>query len=271
VRHTILKAITRIFVTVLLLLSIESFSQFDNLGINSAWNKGSIDLATGKKLTGFIQNNEKLHLIRFKPSLSNDENTKLINEQDIALMEYYDSQTETTRKFASISYKAQTLPESFTGKKKALDLKNGDIEGVSLFEILMEYKQFAALGRITKVDVAKRTTRANALSAMDTKNDWVVTKKVGLEYYEEFYFFNDEGRLTPVLILNYLERDKENFLLKNNKPENLKPNLNRSALKRHMEQYWNQVEEYLDQNDLSMKVKNDFLSLLEYYKDLESQ
>ena len=260
----------KIFVLVFMVLSVAGYCQFDNLGINTAWNKGSINLTNGEKLTGFIQNNEQLHLIRYKPSLSNDDGSRLINEQGIALMEYYDLQTKTTRKFASISYKAQSLPESLAGKKKSFELSNRDIEGISLFEILMEYKQFAALCRVTKVDVATRTRKADVLSAIDTKNDWDVTKEVGFEYFEEFYFFNDEGRLFPVLILNYLERDKENFLYKRNY-KNYKPDLNRAIVKRHMEQYWDKVEEYLDKNDLSMKLKSDFLSLLEYYKELEGQ
>lgn len=69
-----------------------------------------------------------------------------------------------------------------------------------------------------------------------------------------------------MLILNYLERDKENFLYKK-----YKPNLNRSVIKKYMGQYWNQVEEYLDKNDLRMKEKDDFLKLLAYYKELEKQ
>lgn len=131
----------------------------------------------------------------------------------------------------------------------------------------MEYKQFAALCRVTKVDEAKRTT----IHKLTQRTDLLVTKKVGFEYYEEFYFFNDEGRLSTVLILNYLDRYREDYLLKRNKPENYKPDLNRSAVKKHMNQYWDQVEKYLDTNDLSMKVKEDFLSLLEFYKELEGQ
>lgn len=67
------------------ILSIDGFSQLDDLGIDAPWNKGSIDLTTGEKLAGFIQNNERLHLIRYKPNLSNDDGVRLVGEQDIVI------------------------------------------------------------------------------------------------------------------------------------------------------------------------------------------
>lgn len=174
------------------------FSQFDSLGINTPWSKGSITHVNGAKIVGYIQNNEKLHLIRCKPDLLTEENAQLINEDKIVTMEYFDAELKKLRRFASINYKIDVSAESLSDKTKHLSFKGEETADVALFEILMEYGQFAALSKVSKVDLALRQEK-NSIYDAATGNFVDLgsrTKKIGIEYYEEFYFFDDSGNCT---------------------------------------------------------------------------
>jgi hypothetical protein len=239
------------------LLTNNMFAQFDSLGIRTPWYKGSINLTNGNILHGYIQNNERLHLVRFKADQANDLDEHLVDEQDIVTMEYYDSRRTTLRRFANLNYKVKVEPTTFNDKLTYLNFKGEFLEGVVLFEIVMGYSRFVALSRVSKVGLAIRVEERN--NGFDA-----VTKKVGIEYCEEFFFFDETGILHPVLITHHLERDKENFLYKK-----YKPFVDRSVLRDHMEPHWKEVEGYIKKNDLEIKTHADFLQILAYYKELE--
>src|SRR5688500_11807835 len=79
-----------------------AFAQFDSLGLNTTWNRGAILLTDNSRLNGFIQNNERLGLIKFKTALDQT-NEQSFQEKRIAKMEYFDSDLSRKRKFYSIN------------------------------------------------------------------------------------------------------------------------------------------------------------------------
>ena len=52
--------------TIVILFATEGYAQFDKMGLNTEWKKGSIVFEDNSTLEGLIQFNDKLGMIKFK-------------------------------------------------------------------------------------------------------------------------------------------------------------------------------------------------------------
>ena len=106
----------------------EGCAQFDSLGLNTQWSRGSIVLDDNSSLKGLIQFNDKLGMIKFRKTADSDEESFV--ETSIVAMEFYDEDLTGWRKFAVFN-----INEEQTGRQHALLFEMSD-------EPLMRFSQY---------------------------------------------------------------------------------------------------------------------------------
>jgi hypothetical protein len=222
-------AITFIFSSV-----AETSAQFDSLGLNTTWRRGSIVLDNNYSLKGLIQFNDKLGMIKLKRSPESEEESFV--ETSILSMQLYNEDTSTWRNFAVFNFN-----ENETGR-----------QSVMLFEVLMEFRKFALLTRVERVNIGVRQ-RQDAFG--NYRN-----VKVGYEQFERLCLVNDSGTATVVLAVNEFESDK--FAMANK----LRPYLDKRALKKYLGDDWYKFETLVKSNKLNLKKRDDFIRAFEYYR-----
>jgi hypothetical protein len=150
----------------------DTSAQFDSLGMNTQWREGSILVEHNTSLQGLIKYNDKLGMIKFKQGDGDEEQS--FSEKGILAMRFYDENTGGWRNFATFNVK-----EEQTGWQGAL-----------LFEVLMEFENYALLTRLERVDFSVR----------QRQDSWgnTVNVKVGLEQFEKFCLVGEDGLATVI-------------------------------------------------------------------------
>lgn len=114
-------------------------AQFNDLGVHGLWFEGKIILSDLTPLKGYVQYNDKLGLIKFKTSEGEEEHS--FTEKRIIQMEFFDTKQSAYREFANFNFKEVET----------------EWEGTLLFEIIIEFKEFAVLSRRYPVYPAMRS------------------------------------------------------------------------------------------------------------------
>jgi hypothetical protein len=221
----------------LTLLSGNAFAQapFDSLGLNTKWCEGRLVLNNSMSKKGLIKYNDKMALIKFKETAEAVEES--FAETSILVMEFFDVDQSRWRHFAAFNFKDEAR-----GKEEDF-----------LLEVLMEFKSFALLSRISKVNVAVRQRYdyyGNAHLA-----------RVGYEQFEQLCLAGDDGTAQVVLVVNEFEKDKMSMT------NPIKPHLNKKALEKYLGEDWSTFQDIVKANKLNLKKREDFIRAFEYYKD----
>lgn len=229
-----------VFTLLLCILAELSFAQFDNLGINSKWHKGHIVLSDGEIIQGYIQNNDKLGLVNLKESLE-DTVSASFQDKSIQSMEYFDNDLDKNRRF--ITFK---INDEQSGKQRMM-----------LLEIMMEFKHFAIASKIFSVEPAFRQ-RQNI-------NYQTYYARVGYEQFEFIYILSEDGEINILQTTTVLEKSKMRPFA--GKSQDF---FDRDLLKKHVGQKWDQIKDYMSENNLKFNTKEGLFATLEYYGRLES-
>ena len=212
----------------------DTFAQFDSLGLNTKWRNGSIVLTNNSSLKGQLRFNDKMGIVKFKKSPGDSEES--FSERSIVAMQFYDEDAARWRNFATFN-----VNEDETGW-------HGDM----LFEVIMEFENFALLSRVERVNISVRQRQdyyGNSNPA-----------KVGYEQFEKFCIADDRGTLTVVLAVSEFERDKLSMASK------LKPYFNKTALEKQLAGDWEKFESLVKSNKLNLKKRADFIRAFENYQ-----
>lgn len=221
----------------LLLLSVpDTHAQFDSLGLNTKWTKGTIVLDNDVTLRGLVQFNDKLGMIKYKKAPDDAEESFV--ETSIAAMQFYDDETNAWRKFAVFD-----INELQTGRQGGL-----------LFEVLMEFKTFALLSRLQPVNVGIRARQ-------DPINGNRYYQRVGYEQFEHLCLVNDKGTGSVVLSVSDFERNKWSVASK------LKPVLKKGEMEKYLGSDWEKFNALVKSNKLKLKKRADFMKAFELYKE----
>ena len=186
-------------------------------------------------LKGLIQFNDKLGMIKFKKSPDSAEESFV--ETSVVAMQLYDDDTREWRNFAVFN-----VNEVETGRQGAL-----------LFEVLMEFKKFALLTRVERVNISVRQ-RQDAFGNLHTV-------RVGYEQFEKLCLVDEKGTATVVLAVSEFERNKLSMASK------LKPYLDKRALEKYLADDWDEFQTLVKSNKLNLKKRYDFLRAFEYYRE----
>ena len=169
-------------ILILFLLSLKTaLAQHDTLTLNSDWNAGVLALKDQTMMEGFIQHDEKMRSIKFKPKLE-DEGEMPFAEMAILSMKYYDNNISKTREF----YTWDVIDEGST------------IQGPALYEVIMVMKNFVVLTR--KFGVLPTQERR-------ARQDDVNSGKIEYDKVEKI-FLAKEGASAELLSLAPLENEK---------------------------------------------------------------
>jgi hypothetical protein len=217
-----------------------AFAQFDSLGLNTTWNRGAILLTDNSRLSGFIQNNERLGLIKFKTALDQT-NEQSFQEKRIAKMEYFDSDLSRKRKFYSININ---------------DEESGFQDEV-LFEIIMECKDFAVLSKKSNVQKAKRDRSTNYGVSFTT---------VGYEQLEKIFLVGVDGKAELIQVSSAFEKDKGKLLAMP-----VGPFFDKETFKKFVGPAWKDINSYVKKEKLKLTEKDDLVSALEFYRELQNK
>ena len=218
----------------------ESHAQFDSLGLNTQWRSGSIVLDDNSLLKGLIQFNDKLGMIKFKETPEGAEESFV--ETSVAAMQFYDEDVARWRNFAVFN-----IDEEQTGRQHAL-----------LFEVLMEFKHFALLARVERVNIGVRTR-------YDPVFRTTYTVKVGHEQFENLCLANEAGKATVVLSVSEFERDKLSLASK------LSPSLDKRALEEYLGADWDQFRALVKSHKLNLRKRDEFIRAFEYLREAKGK
>ncbi len=234
-------------ITILILFTIYSslvLAQFDNLGVNTNWNDGTITLLKEKNtLKGLVQNNDKLGLVKFRKH--GDDDTKILSfpNKSILTMEYFDARMSSKRRFASLYFK-----NTETGE-----------EGYELFEIINEFKHFALVTKTFQVSpLVKGYVGQNGQTYYD---------QVGYQQQEGIYFVNEEGIIELYLMISKTEREWEVFRIFKRK----KAYVNESLIEKYTGRHWRAVKDFSKKQKLDKRSKSDLIELMDFYQKLERE
>lgn len=228
-----------LFIILFSTIHFACLAQFDSLGLNAAWNPGTLVLNDFSTLRGYIKNNDKLGLIKFKNNLD-DESEESFQEKRILTMEYFDNVLSKSRTFTTVYVKND----------------QSGFHGDLLVEVIMELHDFAVLSKVYSVSMALRERRDYYGISSHAK--------VGYEQFEEIYLVGEDKEGELLLVSSEFEKDKS-------KPfaSKLKPYFNDKLLQKYLGLKWQQVNAFIKERKLSMKTKADLLVALEYFAELE--
>lgn len=239
-RNCVPRTFAALLVRLLFSSVAETSAQFDSLDLNTAWRSGSIVLENNSALEGLIQFNDKLGMIKFKKTPDDAEESFV--ETSVVAMEFYDEEISGWRNFAVFN-----INEEQTGRQSAL-----------LFEVLMEFEEFALLTRVERVNIGTRT-RYDPIFQM------AYTVKVGFEQFENLCLVNAKGDASVVLMVSEFERNKLAIASK------LPPVLNKQALKKYLGNDWNRFRPLVKSRNLELKKRDDFIRAFEYLHEAKSE
>ena len=218
---------------ILLFLPLKTaLAQHDTVKLNSAWNAGVLVLKNQTIREGFIQHDEKLRSIKFKPTLADEEMS--IAEMGIVSMKYFDSKISKTREF----YTWNVIDEGST------------VQGPALYEVIMVMKNFVVLTR--KFGVLPTQGRHGDANSAKIEYDKV-----------EKIFLAKEGASASLLSLAPLESEKPKS------PPPIQSFFSAEVLKKYTGSYWPQVKSFIKKNQLNLKRRADLMEALTYYQQIE--
>lgn len=217
----------------------ESRAQFDSLGLNTKWSRGSIVFDDNSSQHGLIQFNDKLGMIKFRKTADSDEESFV--ETSVIAMEFYDEDFSGWRNFAVFN-----VNEEQTGRQHAL-----------LFEVLMEFRKFALVARVERVNIGTRTR-------YDPFFGKAYTARVGYEQFESLCLVNDEGFAAVVLRVSEFERNKLAMASK------LKPLLDKRSIEKYLGDDWDQFRALVKSHQLNLRKRDDFIRAFEYLHEAKS-
>jgi hypothetical protein len=212
-----------------------ALAQHDTLKLNSDWNAGVLAFKDQTLLEGFIQHDEKLRSIKFRPKLGEAEMS--FAEMAILSMKYYDSNISKTREF----YTWDVIDEGNT------------IQGPALYEVIMVMKNFVVLTR--KFGVLPTQGR-------QAHQDDINSAKIEYDKVEKI-FLGKEGSSAMLLSLAPLESEK---------PKSsplIQPFFSFDVMKKYTGPLWPQVKSFVKKNKLNLKLRADLMEALTYYQQIE--
>jgi hypothetical protein len=217
-------------------LSNSLYAQFDDLNQSTNWYRGEIKLRSEKTLVGFIQNNDRLGLIKFKTNLDTDDTEESFQEKSILALEYFDTDRNKLRIFYSFNYKSE----------------ESGFSGSLLFEVIKDFKTFAVLSKKSKMDLVGKDN--SGMEGFSKAAGLIIGQKEG------FFCVDETGKLEYFLIVEYTMKDG---IMRDKKKNKIK--YKEAVLRKYFNEHWDEIKEYAAENGLRFSNKDDIVSLLDQY------
>ena len=215
---------------------------------NEGWSDGSIMTSEGSELKGLAKYNDKTGIL----SYHDGENSRAFSPRSAAGFEFYDEALQKQRIFYSLEYR-----EEQEGANKQF-----------FFELLRDYKDFAVLCKIDRIEIDQKSMGSLAPSAVGvstgipTQSTWVeVSQK------ETIFLMKNDGTIEPYLKFVNIQTDESDLFQKDVKKKGKV--VDEDVLIRYIgESHFKQLQHFARENKLKFKKKEDFLKILQHYDEL---
>jgi hypothetical protein len=207
--------------------------------------RGSVTLFDGSKVLGEVTFNDNDGIVTVK---TGDDEAKSFTAKKIIAFEFLDDATFRNRSFLVIDY-----ADPDTGQS-----------GFSFFEVLGEFETFAIVSRIDRVKAEPDQPLLGPYTApalKDRNNTLTVTSQT-----ETIFFLNAQGDFQPYV--KTVKREFERLLIDSKQDKN--SFVNRDLLEEYTGEHYTALRDFIKENKLKLKIKEDLLLVIEEYKRLAS-
>jgi len=204
------------------------------------WTQGNLVLNDGTKLSGKLKFNDRVGLLAFEDGAGDN---RSFTARTIATFEYQDEKVNRKRVFYSLEYED---PER-EGSKRAF-----------VFELLKEFDDYAVLSRFDPMDVRQVVAPVSFTSMPATGSPRTI-----IDLAETVYILTREGDIQPIYRLSEFISDGGVFDSERKK---------RRMVDKMLLPYFNddayfEMMEYVDEKELDIWAKEDFIKALTFYKE----
>ncbi|MEJ1237123.1 hypothetical protein WBG78_03280 [Chryseolinea sp. T2] len=204
------------------------------------WNTGNIVLNDGSQLTGKLKYNDRVGLLAFEDGAGD---SRSLTARTISTFEYFDEKINRRRTFYSIEYGD---PER-QGNKRPF-----------LFELLKEFDDYALLSRFDPMDVRQVVAPVSFNSMPATSSPRTI-----IDLAETVYILTPEGDMEPIFRLSEFITDGGVFDSERKK----RKIIDKLLLPYFIDEAYFRMMDYVDEKELDIWEKEDFITALSYYKD----
>jgi hypothetical protein len=213
------------------------------------WFEGSVLLNNGKEVEGLIKYNDKTDIV----SIENGRNSKSFTARHVKAFEFYDEVRKSQRVFYAVE-----VEDKINNVKRPL-----------FFEVLVDSKEFALISKIAPIRVERKEYSTPAMFNPAT-GSFAAGRYYGypatISHTETLFLFSKEGEIRPILEIKEKEIDGMFFdrsVVKNRV-------LDDNVLKRFTRDHYKDLVSYAKENSLSLKEKNDLITLVKYYNSINN-
>lgn len=206
------------------------------LEINGKWNEGKILLKDNNQIAGLVSYNYFEGIVHFRSG----SDMKTFTAKNLLGFDFYDDDWGDQRDFRSIPF----------------DAENEGVSAPTFFEILIEFKHFALLSRLSDLETVKRTYPTDPIST-SSPNGWV---HKSVQQKEIIYIFDDKGKVRPYMMVIHEEGVGKKRIKSKEKV------LDGDLLKEYLGKSYAELEIFAKEHDLSFKKKDDLLEILDQYQ-----
>lgn len=219
----------------------------DELLAGPEWFQGSVLLTTGKELEGLIKYNDKTDIV----SVENGRYSKSFTARHVKAFEFFDEVVKKQRVFYSVE-----VEDRINNAKRPL-----------FFEVLVESRDFALVSKIAPIRMERKEYTTPAMFNPAT-GGFAAGRYYGypstISQTETLFLFSKEGEIRPFLEIK--EKEIDGMFFDRSYVRNRV--LDEEVLKRFTSGHYKQLISYAKQNSLSIKEKDDLITLLKYYNSI---
>jgi hypothetical protein len=214
---------------------------------NFEWSEGSIILNNGTELKGLVKYNSRNGILSYEDG----QESKVFTPLRVAGFEFFDERFQKQRVFYTFKYE-----DSET-----------NIERPQFFEFLKDYKTFAVLSRLDRIDIEEKGYYNPGPGLSGTyPGAGYSTSRTEVSQTETIYLMKSTGEIKPYFKVTVIEDGvKDLFTQKDSKTMNKM--IDRDLLEEYMDPSdYQKLVDYSKTYNLSFKRRDDFFNILRYYE-----
>jgi hypothetical protein len=208
------------------------------------WREGRVMLSNGNELSGLVRFDDNSGILTFQDG----DISKTLIARSVAGFEFYDEGTKKQRVFISIEYDDGLTTSKFY-----------------FFEMLKETETFAILSKVDPIDVQMKSTgSAPYLGPSGQHMPGTTFRSTEIHQTETVFIMDANGGIKPYVRI--FEREVSDLFGDRKRSRN--KFVDKKLLETYTGNYFAQLEDYAEKNDLSFKIKGDLLKVIDYYTEL---
>lgn len=214
------------------------------------WSEGSIMLTDGKELKGLVKYNTRNGILSYQDGTE----ARVFTPLRVSAFEFFDESLQKQRLFYTLKYE-----DSETNVERPL-----------FFEVLKEYKTFAVLSKSDRIDIEQKRD-PSLLNLSPNPNQQGTRTVLDVSQTETIYLMNSAGEIKPYIKV-IVSEDGVKDVFTNKDTRTKSKMIDRDLLEDFITpDEYQQLKKFGKDNDLSFRIKADFLKILNHYDGIISK